>query len=105
MYIDGSNTCGCRQRCGACLDFCWGCRAQRFLTLRCVFCLYLVLLYLVSQVPLHTVIQLSLSRGRVVGVQHHRLAVDCVDTHRAKPTNCHPGRGALEACHTVPQHL
>jgi len=76
-------------------------------TLRCL--LSLILGTQVEQlpymrVPLHTVIELRLG-GEEVEVINHRLDVDCVDTHRAKPDNCGINRDISEACLTVPEHL
>jgi len=56
------------------------------------------------QVPLHTVIELRFD-GVQVEVINHKLRVDCVDTHRAKPDNCEINRDTSEACLTVPVHL
>jgi len=56
------------------------------------------------KIPLHTVLQVTMS-GDKVTLDQHRLAVDCVDTHRARPTNCMVDRPKEEACHTVPTHL
>lgn len=56
------------------------------------------------QIPLHTVIKVVL-RGEEVVMEHHRLPVDCVDTHRSRPDNCSASRGVKEACLTVPAHL
>eukprot|EP00092_Neocalanus_flemingeri_P038977 GFUD01042431.1.p1 GENE.GFUD01042431.1~~GFUD01042431.1.p1 ORF type:complete len:237 (-),score=52.65 GFUD01042431.1:128-838(-) len=76
-------------------------------TLRCVLTLLLgtemeELPYM--RVPLHTVIELRLC-GEEVEVTNHRLKVECVDTHRAKPGNCEINRNPSDACITVPVHL
>jgi len=56
------------------------------------------------KIPLHTVLQVDMA-GDELTVTEHRLPVDCVDTHRARPDNCETGRGREEACVTVPAHL
>lgn len=56
------------------------------------------------KIPLHTVLQVSVC-GETVTLEQHRLPVDCVDTHRARPGNCLVDRGVEEACRTVPAHL
>ena len=57
-----------------------------------------------TQVPLHTVIKVVLEPNKVT-VEEHRLPVDCVDTHRAKPLDCTLQRPLEQACLTVPHHL
>lgn len=54
------------------------------------------------KVPLHTVLKVTVGPGRAATVEQHRLPVDCVDTHRARPEDCKPGRGPAAA---VPAHL
>ena len=56
------------------------------------------------KVPLHTVIKLTFLNDEVT-VEYHRLPVECVDTHRVKPTNCDISRQLEDACVTVPFHL
>lgn len=56
------------------------------------------------KIPLHTVLKVTLNNGEVK-VEHLRLPVDCVDTHRARPMNCKANREIKEACQTVPFHL
>jgi len=58
-----------------------------------------------TQVPLHTVIKVVLQPDGKVTVEEHRLPVDCVDTHRAKPLDCTIQRPLEQACLTVPHHL
>ena len=58
-----------------------------------------------TQVPLHTVLKVVLRPDGSVTVEEHRLAVDCVDTFRAKPLNCSVQRPLEQACLTVPHHL
>ena len=58
-----------------------------------------------TQVPLHTVIKVDLKPDGKVTVEEHRLPVDCVDTHRAKPLDCTIQRPLEQACLTVPHHL
>jgi len=58
-----------------------------------------------TQVPLHTVIKVDLRPDGKVTVEEHRLPVDCVDTHRAKPLDCTIQRPLEQACLTVPHHL
>ena len=57
------------------------------------------------EVPLHTVIKVVLEPDKKVTVEEHRLPVDCVDTHRAKPLDCTLQRPLEQACLTVPHHL
>jgi len=57
------------------------------------------------QIPLHTVIKVTLDGLGSPVVSQERLPVECVDTHRAKPDNCNSTRGRDQACLTVPLHL
>lgn len=79
------------------------------------------------KVPLHTVLKVS-KNNRIVGknceskqflyifhqvtmvngvnkINFIKMAVDCVDTYRAKPTNCNLDRDFKEAVESVPFHL
>ena len=58
-----------------------------------------------TEVPLHTVIKVVLEPDKKVNVEEHRLPVDSVDTHRAKPLDCTLQRPLEQACLTVPHHL
>lgn len=76
-------------------------------TLRCLLAMLLgvelvELPYL--KVPLHTVIKVTVEQG-ATEVEYHRLPVDCVDTYRARPSNCDMDRDFQSACITVPEHL
>lgn len=57
------------------------------------------------KIPLHTVLKVTVGPGGAAAVEQHRLPVDCVDTHRARPEDCAVGRGPAAACRTVPDHL
>lgn len=62
------------------------------------------------KVPLHTVIEVILpppasSPASEIDIIEHKLPVDCVNTHRIRPTNCSVDREIGEACLTVPSHL
>lgn len=56
------------------------------------------------KIPLHTVIKLKIA-DTGISMEHCRLPVDCVDTHRPKPENCDLDRKFEDACHTIPYHL
>jgi 6-phosphofructo-2-kinase/fructose-2,6-biphosphatase len=56
------------------------------------------------KVPLHTVLKVTLKNGRNV-IEFIHMAVDCVDTYRAKPANCCVDRGFSDAIVSVPFHL
>ena len=55
-------------------------------------------------VPLHTVIKLTL-KGYKYTMETVKMPIECVDTNRAKPTNCLINRTPEEALLTVPAHL
>lgn len=54
--------------------------------------------------PLHTIIKLTLE-GHSFRMETIKMPVECVDTTRAKPTNCSPNRTDEEALGTVPAHF
>lgn len=55
-------------------------------------------------VPLHTIIKLTL-RGYYYTMETVKMPIDCVDTNRAKPTNCSINRTAEDALMTLPSHF
>lgn len=55
-------------------------------------------------VPLHTIIKVSL-KGYKYTMETVKMPIDCVDTNRAKPSNCLINRTPDEALLTVPAHL
>jgi len=56
-----------------------------------------------TKVPLHTIMKICINK--VCPPSYYRLPVDCVDTFRSKPNNCHNGRSRDEALKTVPFHI
>jgi broad specificity phosphatase PhoE len=56
------------------------------------------------KIPLHTVIKVTLKNGRNK-LEFIKMAIDCVDTYRAKPTNCCTDRDFVAAIASVPFHL
>ncbi|CAH1116028.1 unnamed protein product [Phaedon cochleariae] len=54
-------------------------------------------------VPLHTIIKLTL-QGYNYNMETVKMPVDCVDTNRAKPSNCSEDRSADDALFTLPKH-
>ena len=56
------------------------------------------------KIPLHTIIKVTMKNGQNV-LEFIHIAVDCVDTYRAKPTNCNADRDIVEAIASVPFHL
>ena len=56
------------------------------------------------KIPLHTIIKVTLRNGVNV-LEFIHIAIDCVDTYRAKPTNCGTDRDIVEAIASVPFHL
>lgn len=55
-------------------------------------------------VPLHTVIKLTLY-GHSYSMETVKMPIDCVDTNRAKPTNCAVNRTQEDALITLPAHF
>ena len=55
------------------------------------------------KIPLHTVMKVTFSNGRNI-IQKTKLNVECVDTHREKPSNCSSERNYRDAIQTVPKH-
>jgi len=62
-----------------------------------------------TRVPLHTVLEVRIPVGidqaNKIEVVSHPLSVSCVNTYRAKPSNCNTSRDIMEACTTIPQHM
>merc|ERR1712168_1240255 len=56
------------------------------------------------KIPLHTVMKVTFDGAKNV-VESTFMNIECVDTHRSKPTNCGVDRNFVEAIQTVPQHL
>jgi len=56
------------------------------------------------KIPLHTVMKVTFD-GSKNTVESTFMNIDCVDTHRSKPSNCNVGRNIIDAIQTVPQHL
>lgn len=56
------------------------------------------------KIPLHTVIKVTMKNGRNL-LEFTKMSVDCVDTYRAKPTNCSTDRHFNDAIASVPFHL
>ena len=56
------------------------------------------------KVPLHTIIKVTMRNGTNV-LEFSKMAVDCVDTYRAKPNNCCVDRNFNDAVASVPFHL
>jgi len=73
-------------------------------------CLYTFLMRLPIEqlpyvkIPLHTVMKVTYDGTRNI-VESTFMNIECVDTHRSKPTNCDTDRNFVEAIQTVPQHL
>jgi len=57
-----------------------------------------------AQIPLHTVLKVMVGAAGVE-VDYMRLPVECVDTHRVRPSDCRAGRAMEQACLTIPAHL
>ncbi|KAL3273128.1 hypothetical protein HHI36_014582 [Cryptolaemus montrouzieri] len=55
-------------------------------------------------VPLHTIIKVNL-QGFSYNLETIKMPIECVDTNRAKPTNCSETRTAEDALKTVPAHF
>lgn len=55
-------------------------------------------------VPLHTIIKVTL-KGYNYTMETVKMPIECVDTNRAKPTNCSVNRSSEDALLTVPAHL
>ena len=64
---------------------------------------YYFILFL-PQIPLHTVMKVTFDGTKNI-VESTFMNIECVDTHRSKPTNCDIDRNFVEAIQTVPQHL
>ncbi|KAK9708821.1 6-phosphofructo-2-kinase [Popillia japonica] len=54
-------------------------------------------------VPLHTIIKLTL-HGHSYRMETVKMPIECVDTNRAKPTNCSISRTSDDALLTLPAH-
>ena len=53
-------------------------------------------------IPLHTIVKLTL-HGHSYTMETVKMPIECVDTFRAKPTNCAVGRSSEDALLTLPQ--
>jgi len=56
------------------------------------------------KIPLHTVMKVTFDGDRNV-VESTFMKIECVDTHRSKPSNCEANRNFVDAIQTVPAHL
>ncbi|CAH0564689.1 unnamed protein product [Brassicogethes aeneus] len=55
-------------------------------------------------VPLHTIIKITL-QGFNYNMETVKMPIDCVDTNRAKPTNCSESRTKEDVFKTIPAHF
>lgn len=59
-----------------------------------------------EKVPLHTLFKVTLDPEEdVFLIEEVKMAVECVDTYRPKPSNCRVDRSIEEAIASVPTHL
>ena len=58
-----------------------------------------------EKVPLHTLFKVTLDEDGINMIEEVKMAVECVDTYRPKPTNCTVGRSIQDAISSVPAHL
>ena len=58
-----------------------------------------------EKVPLHTLFKVTVNIDGSNMIEEIKLGVQCVDTYRAKPTNCRVDRSIEEAIASVPAHF
>ena len=58
-----------------------------------------------EKVSLHTLFKVTLDDDGINMIEEIKMAIDCVDTYRPKPTNCRVDRSIEEAIASVPAHL
>jgi hypothetical protein len=57
------------------------------------------------KIPLHTIIKVTMEEDGLNSLEFINVGVECVDTYRAKPSNCKVDRPLEEAIASVPTHM
>ena len=58
-----------------------------------------------EKIPLHTLFKVTLDEDGINMIEEVKMAVECVDTYRPKPSNCRVDRSFAESISSVPAHL
>ena len=58
-----------------------------------------------EKIPLHTLFKVTLDEDGINLIEEVKMAVECVDTYRPKPSNCRVDRSFAESISSVPAHL
>jgi len=58
-----------------------------------------------EKIPLHTLFKVTLDEDGINLIEEVKIAVECVDTYRPKPSNCRVDRSFAESISSVPAHL